>query len=137
VKISDIAEVASLISDAGIGAWELTGPDYRIRLTSTCQAPSALAASSGAGPDTEPSHQQPTDMVLSPGVGIFLHAHPVHERNLVEPNQPVSAGQPVGLLQIGPILIPVVSPRDGVAASHVAPDASLVGYGDPLVALLP
>jgi acetyl-CoA carboxylase biotin carboxyl carrier protein len=137
VKISEIAEVASLMSDAGIGTWELSAPDYKIRLTRIHQAPSALTASSGAGPDTQTSHQQPTDIVASPGVGIFLHAHPVYEMNLVEPNQPVSAGQPIGLLQIGPILMPVLSPRDGVVASHVAPDASLVGYGDPLVELLP
>ena len=77
------------------------------------------------------------DVVVSPGVGHFLHAHPVQEAALVEPNEPVTAGQPLGLLQVGPILLPVLSPRDGIVASIVAPDRSLVGYGDPLVALKP
>jgi acetyl-CoA carboxylase biotin carboxyl carrier protein len=49
----------------------------------------------------------------------------------------VTAGQPLGLLQVGPILLPVVSPRDGIVASVIASDRALVGYGDPLVALKP
>jgi acetyl-CoA carboxylase biotin carboxyl carrier protein len=164
MKISDIPQVAAWLSVAGIATYELTGPDYRIRLRRSIKArprasdpkvdpplrsnsmlnplsSASLGAgggvSAGSGQDAAvPARGQP-DVVVSPGVGLFLHAHPVQETALAEPNEPVAAGQPVGFLQIGPILLPVLSPRDGVVAAIVAPDRSLVGYGEPLVALMP
>jgi acetyl-CoA carboxylase biotin carboxyl carrier protein len=137
MKISDIPQIAAWISEAGIATYELTGPDYRICLRRSVKARSRRVGSAGSVRDAAvPARGQP-DVAVSPGVGLFLHAHPVQEAALVEPNAPVAAGQPLGLLQVGPILLPVLSPRDGIVASVIAPDRSLVGYGDPLVALKP
>jgi acetyl-CoA carboxylase biotin carboxyl carrier protein len=135
MRISDIAEIASWLSAAGLATCELTGPDYRICLRRGVQAPSTATGLVDSGFEAATQDNESRDLVTSPSVGLFLHAHPVHETRLVEPNEPVSAGQPIGLLQIGPILLPVVSPHDGIVASIIAPDGSLVGYGDPLVAL--
>jgi acetyl-CoA carboxylase biotin carboxyl carrier protein len=137
MRISDIAEIASWLSVAGIATCELKGPDYSLRLRRSVQAPPLATVPVRSGSDLAAPDNEPQNLVASPGVGLFLHAHPVHETRLAEPNDPVSAGQPLGLLQVGPILLPVVSPRDGVIASIIATDSSLVGYGDPLVALLP
>ena len=137
MKISDIPQVASWLSEAGITTYELTGPDYRICLRRSVKARSRRGLSTGPGPNSPgPAIYQPDAIVASPGVGLFLRAHPVQEAALVEPNDSVAAGQPLGLLQVGPILLPVLCPRDGVVASIIAPDHSLVGYGDPLVALM-
>jgi acetyl-CoA carboxylase biotin carboxyl carrier protein len=35
------------------------------------------------------------------------------------------------------LLLPVPAPREGVVTAVLAPDGSLVGFGDPLVALSP
>lgn len=138
MKISDIPQVASWLSEAGIATYELTGPDYRICLRRGVKARSRRGLSAGLAQDSAGSARgQPDAVVASPGVGVFLRAHPVQEATLVEPNDPVAAGQPLGLLQVGPILLPVLSPRDGTVASIIATDRSLVGYGDPLVALKP
>ena len=137
MKISDIPQIAAWISEAGIATYELTGPDYRIRLTRSVKVRSKRVVSAGFVRDAAVPAKGQSDVVGSPGVGLFLHAHPVQETALAEPNEPVAAGQPLGLLQVGPILLPVLSPRDGIVASIVAPDRSLVGYGDPLVALKP
>ena len=137
MKISDIPKVASWLSEAGIATYELTGPDYRISLRRSVKARSKRGFSTEPRPDSAgPANGHPKAVVASPGVGVFLRAHPVQETALVEPNDPVAAGQPVGLLQVGPILLPVLSPCDGTVASIIAPDRSLVGYGDPLVALM-
>lgn len=137
MRISDIAEIASWLSAAGIATCELTGPDYRVCLQRSGQAPPTAPVVAASGCDGTLPHNERPDLITSPGVGLFLHAHPVHETTLVGPNEPVSAGQPLGLLQVGPILLPIVSPRDGIVATILAPDGSLVGYGDPLVALSP
>jgi acetyl-CoA carboxylase biotin carboxyl carrier protein len=137
MKISDIPQVASWLSEAGIATYELTGPDYRICLRRSVKARSRRGLSAGSGKDSAgPARSHSDSVVASPGVGVFLRAHPVQEAALVEPNDPVAAGQPLGLLQVGPILLPVLCPRDGVVASIIAPERSLVGYGDPLVALM-
>jgi acetyl-CoA carboxylase biotin carboxyl carrier protein len=137
MKISDIPLVASWLSEAGIATYELTGPDYRICLRRSVKPRSRRGLSAGPRQDSAgPARAQADAAVASPGVGIFLRAHPVQEAALVEPNDPVSAGQPLGLLQVGSILLPVLCPRDGVVASIIALDHSLVGYGDPLVELV-
>ncbi|QRM29165.1 biotin/lipoyl-containing protein [Microvirga sp. VF16] len=137
MKISDIPQIAAWISEAGIATYELIGPDYRICLRRSVKARSKRVVSAGSVRDAAVPAKGQSDVIGSPGVGLFLHAHPVQETALVEPNEPVATGQLLGLLQVGPILLPVVSPRDGIVASIVAPDCSLVGYGDPLVALKP
>jgi acetyl-CoA carboxylase biotin carboxyl carrier protein len=136
MKVSDhIAEIASWLSAAGIATFELTGPDCHICLRLSAGKPPAAPSSSCSGSDAMAAEHGPHDLIASPGVGHFLHAHPVHETPLVGQNEPVTTGQPLGLLQVGAILLPVVAPRDGIVASIVASDGSLVGYGDPLVAL--
>jgi acetyl-CoA carboxylase biotin carboxyl carrier protein len=136
MKISDIPQIAAWISEAGIATYELTGPDFRICLRRSVKARSKRVVSAGSVRGADAPARGQSDVAVSPGVGLFLHAHPVQETALVEPNKPVTAGQPLGLLQVGPILLPVVSPCDGIVASVIASDRSLVGYGDPLVALM-
>ena len=46
-----------------------------------------------------------------------------------------SAGQAVGLLQIGPLLLPVTAPLAGVVAAVLAAEGHAVGYGTALVEL--
>jgi acetyl-CoA carboxylase biotin carboxyl carrier protein len=70
-------------------------------------------------------------------VGRFLHAHPLQDAPLALPGKRVRAGQALGLLQVGMLLIPVTAPRDGVVAAIVAADGALVGFGDRLVDLRP
>lgn len=49
----------------------------------------------------------------------------------------VEAGQTVGLLKIGPLLLPVAAPQAGIVDGvHVA-DGAAVGYGTPLLELHP
>ena len=131
----DIAEIASWLSAAGIDTCKLTGPDYHVCLRRRAAEPSIVLGSAGAASEAAGAKKTRHQLIVSPGVGRFLHAHPVHEAPLVGTNEPVTTGQPLGLLQVGPILLPVVAPRDGIVAEILAPDASLVGYGDPLVAL--
>jgi acetyl-CoA carboxylase biotin carboxyl carrier protein len=135
MRIADIADIVTRFSAAGLATCELTGPNFHIFLGRSHEAPPADKNPTRSGRDNgNPGDDRP-DLVSSPGVGLFMHGHPVHEAALAVPNEPVLAGQPLGYLRVGPVLLPVVSPRDGVVASVEVRDGSLVGYGDPLVAL--
>ena len=70
-------------------------------------------------------------------VGVFLHSHPLAAAPLVRTGERVEAGQPVGLLKIGPLLLPVTAPQAGIVDGVHAADGLAVGYGTPLVELHP
>jgi acetyl-CoA carboxylase biotin carboxyl carrier protein len=68
---------------------------------------------------------------------VFLHCHPLAATPLARIGERVGAGQTVGLLQIGPLLLPVTAPQAGIVDSIHAADGLPVGYGAPLVELHP
>jgi acetyl-CoA carboxylase biotin carboxyl carrier protein len=49
----------------------------------------------------------------------------------------VRAGQTLGLLQIGALLLPVTAPHDGAVVGTLVPHGAAVGYGTPLLQLQP
>jgi acetyl-CoA carboxylase biotin carboxyl carrier protein len=75
--------------------------------------------------------------VAAPGVGVFLRRHPLRTDDLVVPGSAVAAGQVLGLLQIGPLLRPVLAPADAIVKNLLAPHGAPVGYGTPLATLSP
>jgi acetyl-CoA carboxylase biotin carboxyl carrier protein len=63
--------------------------------------------------------------------GIFLRAHPSRSGPFVRPGARVAAGEVLGLLAMGPILLPVTAPEACIVLSLTQVRA--VGYGTPLV----
>jgi acetyl-CoA carboxylase biotin carboxyl carrier protein len=125
--LDHIAEIAALLAATDIDCLELTGPAGHLRLR---RGGEPEVASGGTG--DKPGAEDETVAMPSPGFGIFLHAHPLHETPLVQADDSVAAGQLLGFLKIGPLLIPVPAPYDGVVSDIVARDGTLVGFGDPL-----
>ena len=126
--LDHIAEVVAWLAATDIDALELSGPDGHLRLRR------------GGEPAGEPEAAQveaSDDAVTSSGFGLFLHAHPLHETPFVRRGDRVFAGQVLGLLRIGALLLPVRAPHGGVVKAFAAPDGLLVGFGDPLIALAP
>jgi acetyl-CoA carboxylase biotin carboxyl carrier protein len=136
VNIKDyIAGIAASLASAGIEEFELTAPGRRVRLRRDAAQQTPVTLKASALSDAEAVRELHRDLIGSPSVGAFLHSHPSHDEPLVVPGEVVHAGQIVGLLQIGPILLPVVAPKDGTIAAVLAPDGAPVGYADPLIQL--
>ncbi|MBL8344372.1 MAG: acetyl-CoA carboxylase biotin carboxyl carrier protein subunit [Rubrivivax sp.] len=112
-------------------AWlELRGPGMQVCLHNDGSRVDAV-------PDGEwlaPTRAEEVE-VRAASVGIFLHSHPLREAPLATPGQPVGAGQPLGLLRIGSLLLPVTAPREGTFVGHAAEHGRTVGYGTPLLHL--
>lgn len=116
-------------------AWlELRGPGValclrqdagRVEPADPAQAP-AHAASQGAA-----------HTVKAASVGVYRHAHPLQAEPLARPGQAVRAGQVIGLLQVGALLLPVAAPQDGRLLAHLLDDGGLAGWGTPLATLAP
>jgi acetyl-CoA carboxylase biotin carboxyl carrier protein len=131
-----IAEIAAWLAATDIDLLEVTGPDGSLRLQRGRDG-AAVVAETGTAPPVAalvPSAERP-DAAQAPIAGRFLHAHPLHDAPLASPGKRVKAGQPIGLVQVGALLLPVSAPRHGVVASMLAADGSLVGYGDRLIEL--
>jgi biotin carboxyl carrier protein len=87
----------------------------------------------------EPGAPTVTHPVTAPSVGLFLHRHPMrHEIDdppLARVGRVVRAGEIVGFLRIGTLLLPVRAPHSGVIADVAATHGEIVGYGTTLMHL--
>ena len=138
MKTADqLQQLAAWLADTDIGLLELRTPEGMVRLGRS-RAPSRAIVQLGAdGDGSAPAPAADTATAVASGAGVFLHGHPLHPLPLARVGERVSAGQPVGLLQIGPLLLPVAAPLAGVIAAVCVAAGCTVGYGTALVELQP
>ena len=123
-------QLAAWLAGTDIGLLELRTPQGTLRLGRQGDDIVELPAEV-----TEAKNELVSVHALS--VGVFLHSHPLAVAPLVRAGECVEAGQTVGLLKIGPLLLPVTAPQSGIVdGMHVANDVA-IGYGTPLVDLHP
>lgn len=133
IRPDDLSEIAATMAAAGVARLELTGPDLRLVLG---RGASAEPAAVELEAETVASEAQ-TIGVAAPGVGTFLRAHPLHHTALAAEGETVGAGQPIAVLQVGALLLPVVAPVAVVVRGARVEDGTLVGYGDRLFDVSP
>lgn len=127
-----VHQLCSWLTGTDIAWLELRGPGVHLRLHN--DGKSVVPVPAGAVLEQAPV---PPVQVKAASVGIFLHRHPLHDAPLAAPRQAVAAGQIIGLLRIGALLLPVTAPQGGTCLEHAAAHGSAVGYGTPLIHLAP
>lgn len=125
-------QLSAWLAATDIDLLELRGPGVQVRLQRDGARIEVMTADAPLGPAAELAEEV---MVRAPSVGLFLHAHPLHEKPLAAPGQAVVAGQVLGLLRVGALLLPVAAPHRAVVLGHAAADGVAVGYGAPLLHL--
>jgi len=139
MRADQLQQIAQWLAATDIELLELRGPEQSLRLRNDGGAVDAAipggAAPSDAGA-VSPLHDVPNSVTVSAtSVGVFLHRHPLRDDALAEPGTPVQAAQALGLLRIGPLLMPVGAPAAGTVLELLASHGTTVGYGTPLVTL--
>jgi acetyl-CoA carboxylase biotin carboxyl carrier protein len=126
----DIRQLSAWLEATDIDMMELQGPGVRLclRRNGTRIEIASPSAEEAAGPCT---------VVEAASVGIFLHEHPLRGEPLAGRGMQVRAGQVVGLLQVGALLLPVTAPQDGTVEAVLAAQGTVVGWGTPLIELRP
>ena len=132
MQIDSLQQLSTWLDDAGIGLLELRGPGVLLRLGRDAAEAAAVGERNAAVPDAWLGI-----IVNAPSAGVFLHSHPMQSSPLAPVGAPVKAGAPIGLLQIGALLLPVCAPQAGVITSLRVAHGTVVGYGTPLVDLDP
>jgi acetyl-CoA carboxylase biotin carboxyl carrier protein len=130
-----IEQLAAWLREADIGLLELHGPGTRLSLRHDRGGEVSIRQDSAAGAPQESAAPARTSTVAAPGVGVFRQGHPLRAAALAPVGTRVRAGQPLGLLQIGALLLPVTAPQAGTVVHWHASESTPVGYGTPLVDL--
>ncbi|USJ27538.1 acetyl-CoA carboxylase biotin carboxyl carrier protein [Ensifer adhaerens] len=75
--------------------------------------------------------------VKAPLAGVFRDRHPgdVDASPLASEGSTVEAGNVVGFVEVGPILMPVIAPVTANVAGVHARAGELIGYGDPVLTM--
>jgi acetyl-CoA carboxylase biotin carboxyl carrier protein len=126
----EIRRIAEWLAATDIGLLELRGPAGTLTLRHD-GAEVVVAEADDPAPTDE------TLTVTAPSVGVFLHRHPLRSGDFAPPGSAVAAGQPIGLLQVGPLLLAVMAPAAAQVLELLVPHGTAVGFGTPLAALLP
>lgn len=121
-------QLAAWLANTDIGLLELRTPNGTLRLGR--QGDNIIEL-----PDEEAELELLA--IRAPSLGVFLQSHPLATTPLVRTGQRVEAGQTIGLLKIGPLLLPVTTPQAGIVDSIHAADGLAVGYGTTLFDLHP
>jgi len=136
MRIDELQQLSAWIAATDIGLLELRGPEGHLRLRHDGTRVEVVE-------DDAPATQEvlraeaPRVVATADSVGVFLHRHPLHEAPLARPGATVRAGQTLGLLQVGALLLPVPAPHDGRVAGTLVAHGTAVGYGTALVELQP
>ena len=130
MHLDDVRQLSAWLEATDIDMMELQGPGARLclRRNGTRIEIASDSAEEAAGPLT---------VVQAPSVGVFLHEHPLRGEPLAGRGTRVRAGQVVGLLQVGTLLLPVTAPQDGTVEALLVAQGAVVGWGTPLIELRP
>jgi acetyl-CoA carboxylase biotin carboxyl carrier protein len=136
MSFDQLRDLSAWMAEAGIDELELIGPSFRLRLNGDCRQAHDDQAGNRQS-DTASGQRPSSEVVVASTVGLFLHRHPLHEAAMAPEGTPVRAGQALGLLRIGPLLVPVIAPRDGIVGAILVAHETVVGFGTGLVELHP
>ena len=121
-----LQQMAAWLAGTDIGLLELRTPEGTVRLGRNGGAGGEIAQLPEPPPDEEPVAATSAD------VGVFLHAHPLHDAPMARLGEHVAIGQVLGLLQIGPLLLPVSAPVAARVTAVRLEAGRIAGYGTTL-----
>jgi len=135
MRADQIQQIAAWLAATDIGLLELRGPGQTLRLRHQGSDVDIVETDGATGPPEATPDASPALTVAASSVGVFLHRHPLRGEALAPPGTPVLQGQALGLLQVGPLLLPVLAPAAGIVLELLAAHGAVVGYATPLVTL--
>jgi len=131
--LNHVDQLCAFLAATDIGLLELKGPAGVLRLRHDGARVEVEMIEAAAAALFSP----PTQVIRAPVPGIYLDRHPLRSQPSVAVGTEVAAGTPLAFLQIGPLLLPVPAPEDGLVAEKFAEHGATVGYGAPLIGLQP
>lgn len=138
-----IQELSALIRQRGIDVLVLTTRDTSLRLerdasafaaTQPPQTSNRRAAVHAAFADAAATAVNGYELT-APAPGVFLDRHPLGSRSLARAGATVEAGQLIGFLRVGCLLLPLRSAQKGRITSLLPRPGDILGYGSVVARL--
>jgi biotin carboxyl carrier protein len=130
IDTTDIERLAQILERSGVASIEIEENGQSLKLVMETEGPTVPALAALTGRSDGVANVAKADVA-----GIFVAAHPSRTKPFVEPGQAIEAGAIVGLVKIGRLYVPVLSPASGIVDSIVAEAGATVGYGTPIVSV--
>jgi acetyl-CoA carboxylase biotin carboxyl carrier protein len=143
MDLQTVQELSALIRERGIDVLVLTTREASLRLerdaadgtiSRPVPAPRKPAGEQTASADA-PAKAAPGYELTAPSPGIFLDRHPLGSQPLVRAGLTVRAGQLIGFLRVGCLLLPLRSAQAGRITSLLPRPGDILGYGSVVVHL--
>jgi acetyl-CoA carboxylase biotin carboxyl carrier protein len=131
IDTTDIERLAQLLEHSGIASIEIEENGRSLRLV--MEDMESTAPTPSPAPRVLPGDA--AVIAKAEIAGIFVAVHPWRTKPFVEPGQRIEAGAVVGLIKIGLLYAPVLSPAAGIVDSIIAETGAAVGYGSPIVSV--
>ena len=112
-----IAAISEALSQAGVDGIEIERGQEKLRIV--------VEHNGAASVIVDAAKTAQTNTAKAPLAGMFQPASGASPRE-------VAAGEILGFIRVGPVLLPVKAPQAGVLTRALAEKDVLVGYGDPL-----
>jgi acetyl-CoA carboxylase biotin carboxyl carrier protein len=141
MELNELQQLVACLEASGFHSLELSRPDGRVKLTvskSNEVRIEALADATAHVVSGDSPQKSPGGINVTAGsAGIYLATHPMRSSPWVALGSAVKKHDVLGLLKIGPIYAPITAPADGVVTQILASDGVLVGFGAPVLEILP
>lgn len=131
IETTDIARLAQILKNSGVDTIEIEEPGLTLKLVVDTR-PRMASSATATAPAADHFVMAKADVA-----GHFRAAHPWQEKPFVAPGQRIEAGATLGLVKIGLLYVPVVAPTAGIVDAVIAETGAMVGYGTPIVRILP
>ncbi|WP_246754602.1 MULTISPECIES: hypothetical protein [Rhizobium] len=132
---SVMREIASWLETAGASAIEIETEDGR-HLRIVMDEEAALHADKGPR-DMVPAMPARVTIAKAPFAGHFLDAHPARDTPAAAQDTAAAAGDIVGFVKVGPLLMAVRAAEAGMLNECSVEAGNLVGYGDTIFSIEP
>jgi acetyl-CoA carboxylase biotin carboxyl carrier protein len=133
IDTTHIERLANILEKSGVTSIEIEEEGQSLRLVMDVGEP---MASSPALVSVSSCGDAPV-FAKADFAGHFLAGHPWRAKPFVEPGQRIDAGAIVGLVKIGLLYAPVLSPAAGIVDKITAETGAMVGYGTPIASIRP
>lgn len=132
MNIEQIRQLVADLTAAGLCGAEIDKPGFKLSMKR------GVAGKCSGSIEAVKCQPEPDSLLIkASGLGRLLLAHPDDGIPLAPEGGDIQSGQLVALLAVGTLLLPVRSQHAGQVASVLVTSGTTVGYGQPLISLLP
>jgi len=134
IDMAYIERLAKLLETSGVTSIEIENKEQSLKLVMETSEPSVTPpARVNAISCSDTSHV----IAKADVAGHFRATHPWRTKPFAEPGQRIEAGAIVGLVKVGLLYAPVLSPAAGILDAITAETGAMVGYGTPIASIRP